>query len=47
MVKYYSAATTERIAAQMRVAAERSPDQGLDLSAMNLADVSAVFRRAD
>lgn len=45
VVKYYSAAITERIAAQMQVAAQRDPDGGLDLSVLNVEDPSELFRR--
>jgi predicted regulator of Ras-like GTPase activity (Roadblock/LC7/MglB family) len=47
VVKYYSAAIAEQIAAQMRIAAQRNPDGGVDLSVLNLADPSAIFRRQD
>jgi len=47
VVKYYSTALTETIAAQLQVAAERSPDEGLDLSILNVADPSEVFRRSE
>ena len=45
LVKYYAAFTVERIAAQMRVAHDRNPEGGLDLSELNLADTSDVFKR--
>lgn len=45
VVKYYSNTAREQIAEQMRVAHERDPDGGLDLSILNLADTSGVFRR--
>jgi predicted regulator of Ras-like GTPase activity (Roadblock/LC7/MglB family) len=45
VVKYFSASITERIDAQLQVAAQRNPDAGLDLSVLNLADPSEVFRR--
>jgi len=45
VVKYYSAAVTQKIAAQMQVAAQRSPDSGIDLSVLNMADPSDIFRR--
>lgn len=47
VVKYYSAAVTERVAAQMQKAAQRNPDAGVDLSVLNVADPSEVFRRGD
>ncbi|MCU0784337.1 MAG: roadblock/LC7 domain-containing protein [Verrucomicrobia bacterium] len=45
VVKYYAAATRERIARQLQLAHERNPDGGLDLSVLNLADTSSVFKR--
>lgn len=47
VVKYYSTAITEKIAAQLQVAAQRNPDEGLDLSVLNIADPSEVFRRSE
>jgi len=44
-VKYFAAATCARIAEQMRIAQQREPAAGLDLSALNLADPSGVFKR--
>lgn len=44
-VKYYAATTIQRIARQLRRAKERAPDQGIDLSLLNLADPSTVFHR--
>jgi predicted regulator of Ras-like GTPase activity (Roadblock/LC7/MglB family) len=45
LVKYYAAPAAERVATQMRVAQERDPEGGLDLSELNLADTSDLFRR--
>ncbi|MCU0787210.1 MAG: roadblock/LC7 domain-containing protein [Verrucomicrobia bacterium] len=45
VVKYYASAIAEQIAAQMKIAAERNPEGGVDLSILNLADPSAIFRR--
>jgi len=45
VVKYYSAPAIEQVAAQLSVAAERNPEGGIDLSVLNLADPSEVFRR--
>ena len=42
-VKYYAAGVTAQIAQQMRSAHERAPDQGLDLSVLNVADTSDLF----
>lgn len=44
-VKYYAAPARTRIAEQLRTARQRAPDKGLDLSALNLADTSIIFRR--
>jgi hypothetical protein len=35
----------ERIAAQMLTAQQRDPGAGLDLSVLNMADPSGLFRR--
>ncbi len=45
LIKYYATPAAERIAAQMRVAQDRDPGGGLDLSVLNLADTSDVFKR--
>jgi predicted regulator of Ras-like GTPase activity (Roadblock/LC7/MglB family) len=45
VVKYFSAPAVEQIAAQLRVAQERDPGAGLDLSVLNLADPSEVFKK--
>jgi len=45
VVKYYSIQTREHIAAQLKVAHERDPGAGLDLSVLNVADTSSVFKR--
>ena len=44
-VKYYAAPASRRIAAQLHVAHERAPGEGLDLSILNVADTTAVFQR--
>ena len=46
-IKYFAAPAVERIAEQMVTAQERDPSGGLDLSMLNLADPSEVFRRKD
>ena len=46
-VKYFACPAVKRIALQLRLAQERAPDAGLDLSELNLADPSEVFRRKD
>ena len=45
VVKYYGTAARERIARQLQLAQERDPGVGLDLSILNLADTSSVFKR--
>lgn len=45
VVKYYANSARESIAEQLRIAQERDPGGGLDLSILNLADTSGVFRR--
>lgn len=45
VVKYHSAETRKQIAAQLQAAQQRDPEGGLDLSVLNLADPSEVFRR--
>ncbi|MCL4788965.1 MAG: roadblock/LC7 domain-containing protein [Verrucomicrobia bacterium] len=45
VVKYYATAARERIAAQLQVAQDRDPGGGLDLSVLNLADTSDLFKR--
>jgi predicted regulator of Ras-like GTPase activity (Roadblock/LC7/MglB family) len=45
VVKYFAAPAAENIAAQMRVAQERDPAAGLDLSVLNIANPAEVFRR--
>jgi predicted regulator of Ras-like GTPase activity (Roadblock/LC7/MglB family) len=47
VVKYFAAPAVEHIARQLVVAQERDPSAGLDLSMLNLADPSEVFKRKD
>ena len=44
-VKYFAAPAVQKIAEQLQVAQEREPGGGLDLSVLNLADPSQVFRK--
>lgn len=44
-VKYFAASTVRRAAAQLIIAHERDPDNGLDLSMLNVADTSGIFRK--
>ena len=45
VVKYFALPAGEKIAGQMRVAQERDPEGGLDLSVLNLADTAELFKR--
>lgn len=44
-VKYYSPVTIRKIALQMKLAYERDPEGGLDLSVLNVADTSSLFTK--
>jgi predicted regulator of Ras-like GTPase activity (Roadblock/LC7/MglB family) len=44
-VKYYASPTIEAVATQLKIAHDREPGAGLDLSMANLADPSPLFRR--
>lgn len=46
-VKYFAESSCQKIARQMQVAQERDPSAGLDLSVLNMADASSLFRRRD
>jgi len=45
VVKYFSEPAVEKIMAQLKVAYERDPGAGLDLSVLNIADTSGVFKK--
>ncbi|MBP9900328.1 MAG: roadblock/LC7 domain-containing protein [Verrucomicrobia subdivision 3 bacterium] len=45
IVKYHSTEVRTDIAAQLKIAQDRDPGAGLDLSVMNLADPSELFKR--
>ena len=45
VVKYYAAAAVKRIARQLKIAKERAPEAGLDLSALNVAETRPLFRK--
>jgi predicted regulator of Ras-like GTPase activity (Roadblock/LC7/MglB family) len=47
LVKYFSVAVVDRVATQMKIAYERDPANGIDLSVLNLADTSQVFKKKD
>lgn len=42
-VKYYTPVTLKKIALQMKLAHDRDPEGGLDLSVLNMADTSSLF----
>ena len=44
-VKYFAEPAVKRIALQFQIAQDRDPGAGLDLSELNLADPSEVFKR--
>jgi predicted regulator of Ras-like GTPase activity (Roadblock/LC7/MglB family) len=46
-VKYFSTPACAHIAEQLLFAQQRDPGAGLDLSVLNLADTSDLFRRRD
>lgn len=43
-IKFYAAETIKRIAAQLKRAHHRAPGAGLDLSMLNMADPSPIFK---
>ena len=45
VIKYFALPAAEQIAEQIQVAEQRDPGAGLDLSELNLADPSDVFKR--
>ena len=44
-VKYFAGPAVRHMAVQLQIARERNPGAGLDLSVLNLADPSEVFKR--
>jgi predicted regulator of Ras-like GTPase activity (Roadblock/LC7/MglB family) len=44
-VKYFAGPAAESLARQLVLAQERNPSGGIDLSVLNLADPSAIFRK--
>jgi len=44
-VKYFAAPAVKHIAAQLQLAQERDPGTGLDLSELNFADPSVLFKQ--
>jgi len=47
VVKFFSAAAVNQIAAQLKIARDRAPGQGIDLSMLNVANPQDVFRKKD
>jgi predicted regulator of Ras-like GTPase activity (Roadblock/LC7/MglB family) len=45
LVKYFGAPAVARIAGQLQIAKDRDPNGGLDLSVLNMADTSELFKR--
>jgi predicted regulator of Ras-like GTPase activity (Roadblock/LC7/MglB family) len=45
VVKYYAAGAVKRIARQLKIAKERAPEAGLDLSVLNVAETGEFFRK--
>ena len=44
-VKYYAITTISQVAQQLQTAQARSPEEGLDLSVLNIADTADLFRK--
>ncbi len=44
-VKYFATTTIKQIARQLKKAHNRAPENGLDLSLMNVADTAPLFRK--
>jgi predicted regulator of Ras-like GTPase activity (Roadblock/LC7/MglB family) len=47
VVKYFAITTAQRAAAQIEIAHQRDPNGGVDLSILNLADTTSVFRKKE
>jgi len=47
VIKYYATAAVKRIARQLKIARKRAPDEGLDLSMLNVADTQYFFRKKE
>jgi predicted regulator of Ras-like GTPase activity (Roadblock/LC7/MglB family) len=45
LVKYFATPASRHIAAQLQIAKERDPEGGLDLSELNLANTSELFKK--
>ena len=44
-IRYYASDTIKRVTTQLKAAHERAPQGGLDLSMLNMADPSIVFKK--
>jgi predicted regulator of Ras-like GTPase activity (Roadblock/LC7/MglB family) len=44
-VKYFAVTTAKQVAKQLKKAHKRAPDAGFDLSELNMADPSSLFRK--
>ncbi len=47
VVKYFAAGAVEKIAAQLKIAHERDPSLGLDLSELNVANTASFFKKRE
>jgi hypothetical protein len=45
LVKYFAPAAIERVSRQLQTAHQRDPENSLDLSVLNMADTTTLFRR--
>jgi hypothetical protein len=45
VMKYYAGPAVKRIARQLKIAKERAPEAGLDLSVLNVAETRPLFRK--
>jgi len=45
VVKYFAEPVVEKIVEQLKIAYERDPGEGLDLSVLNVADTTGVFKK--
>jgi hypothetical protein len=45
VVKYFASNAIKSVARQLKLASERAPGQGLDLSMLNVANAGPFFRR--
>jgi predicted regulator of Ras-like GTPase activity (Roadblock/LC7/MglB family) len=45
VVKYFAASAVKSLARQLKIAKERAPEAGMDLSVLNVANASPFFKR--